>query len=187
MVVALNHMWKTSLLMAIRIRNRQAGLMWTHTHLCLDLYPGQDIWLWPWPLEKSHFWAGVHASLPGEHWPPTVVFTLTAPSAAVSMEGMTFVPKRANFTPPLCLDWVGRGLETTSTTTSFGPVINFKSIYLWPSMWFNALTPINTIVMLADSSCCALSKMTDGLGIISKQGLEECVIPHVKHVARNTL
>ncbi len=54
-------------------KQTESGLMWTHI-LHVWLQPGQDIWLWPWPLERSHPWAEIHTSLSGDHWPPAVIY-----------------------------------------------------------------------------------------------------------------
>lgn len=137
--------------MATRIKPRQSRASCEHTHAsCLLLYPGQDIWLWPWPLERSHFWAVIHASLSGDHWPPTVI--LTTPCAIVSIEGITFVPTSANFTPPLCRQG-GEGVEVGGAMDHypqicFGSTIHSQT-HLFEVKAFNMIlntTPINMIL-----------------------------------------
>lgn len=120
---------------------------------CSWLNLGQDVWLWPWPVEESHLWAGIHASLSGDHWPPTVILLNCSPCNR-QHRGYNLCSNISKLysSSASAGKWKeerGKGASQWTAASPFGLSINFQ-IHLFtrwrPSVWFKAQTPINTIL-----------------------------------------
>lgn len=146
----------------------------------------KDPGLSPWPLEECHLWAGIHASLSGDHWPPAVVW-LNYSQCNRQHKRLWPLFQHQQTLVLFCPSSVRRGVFTLDQCWNLFLGWHFKIFLLvrWRTynVWFNAARPINTTLTLSKQSCCELSKMTGGLKIFSKQELEEFLISDFNHVA----
>lgn len=123
-------------------------------------------------------------------WPLTSSsrFTELLPVQSSAQEAVTFLSTSANFSALLSL-FREEGVFTLDQSWNLCWADAFE-IFLLPrwktSTWFDAARPLNTTFTLSKHSCCKLSKVTDGLKIISKREEEECLIEDFSHVAGRT-
>jgi len=118
--------------------------------LCTWLKRDQDIWLSPWPLEKSHLSAGIHASLTGDHWPPTVFllnFSLCNRQHIGYDLWFNISKLYSSAVSPL---WEGGPALDLSLLPFQADHLFQGSVHTrWkPSVWFNSGTPTKTVLTL---------------------------------------